>query len=48
MKIGQLKLQSVDKISPDNPQISKIRADNKNRTNLLVRYEFFFITPGCR
>ncbi|CAG0986763.1 hypothetical protein METP3_02404 [Methanosarcinales archaeon] len=45
MKIGQLKLQSVDKISSDNPQI---RADNKNRTNLLVRYEFFFITPGCR
>ena len=27
MKIGQLKLQSVDKISSDNPQISQIRAD---------------------
>jgi len=27
MKIGQLKLQSVDKISSDNPQITQIRAD---------------------
>lgn len=33
MKIGQLKLQSVDKISSDNPQISQIRADN-----------FYFVT----
>ncbi len=48
MKIGQLKLQSVDNISSENPQISQIREDNKNRTNLLVRYEFFFITPSCR
>ena len=31
-----------------NPRISQILADNKNKTNLLVRYEFFFITPGCR
>jgi len=27
MKIGQLKLQSVIKISSDNPQITQIRAD---------------------